>query len=410
MPANWLPVHREIKKGLAKCDEFMLFGGAGSGKTHFNLNVIFKRAMAMPKSRHICFRKRFEHTKNTTWNSAKEHVVLEWDGLYEQIALNRSGGTWSMTLPNQSEVLFSGLDDKERIEKHLGSEFATIYLNEVSEILDENDVDLIGSRLRQNISGRHLLLMDMNPPPKSHWSYRRFIEDAGKVARRDCFRVNPKDVEENLPASYIERLKALPERLRKRFWDGEFLSDIEGAMWTYEMIMSTREVRHGELGRIVVGVDPAVTANPNSDKTGIVGVGEKGTGYKVLADRSLRANPSTWAAEAVKLYHELGADCIVVEVNQGGDLVETVIRSIDANVKIVKVRATRGKHIRAEPVASLYEQGLVEHAEGLTHLEDQMQSWVPNSGLDSPDEMDALVWAFTELALTEKKVVSVDFF
>ncbi len=409
MAANWLPVHKEIKKQLGIFDEFMLFGGAGSGKTHFMLNVIFKRALALPKSRHICFRKRFEHTKNTTWNSAKEHLVLEWDGLYEKIMLNRSGGTWSMTLPNQSEVLFSGLDDKERIEKHLGSEFATIYLNEVSEILDENDVDLIGSRLRQKIDGRHLLLMDMNPPTKSHWSYRRFIEDNGKVSRRGSFRVNPKDVEENLPASYIERLKALPERLRKRFWDGEFLSDIEGAMWTYDMILSTRTERYGSLGRIVVGVDPAVTANENSDKTGIVGVGEKGTGYKVLADRSIKASPSVWASEAVKLYHELEADCIVAEVNQGGDLVEMALKSVDANVPIKLVRATRGKHIRAEPVASLYEQGLVEHAEGLIHLEDQLQSWVPNSGLKSPDEMDAMVWGFHELIFNESKKVSIDF-
>jgi len=407
MACNWLPVHDEIKNLIGLNDEIMLYGGAGSGKTHFFLNVIFKRAMVMNGCRQICFRKRFEHVKNTLWNSAKEHLEMEWPNLYKDCEINRSGGTWSIKI-NDSEILFSGLDDKERIEKHLGAEFATVYINEVSEIMDEKDVDLIASRLRQKIDGRHLLLLDENPPAKSHWSYKRYIEQQTKG--RVAFKINPRDVEENLPASYIERLKALPERLRKRFWDGEFLSDIEGAMWTYEMIMSTREVRHGELGRIVVGVDPAVTANPNSDKTGIVGVGEKGTGYKVLADRSLRANPSTWAAEAVKLYHELGADCIVVEVNQGGDLVETVIRSIDANVKIVKVRATRGKHIRAEPVASLYEQGLVEHAEGLTHLEDQMQSWVPNSGLDSPDEMDALVWAFHELALTEKKVVSVDFF
>jgi len=408
MPANWLKIHSDIGRVFRNNEEVMLFGGAGSSKTWTILRAIVQRAMVLDGSRHICFRQRFEHVKNTLWPSAKELIIAEWgQDFWDGIETNKSGGGWKMHIGN-SEIIFGGLDDKERIEKHLGAEYASVYINECSEILDVNGVDLISSRLRQKIDGRHMLFLDQNPPSKNHWSYKRYIEQ--EAEGRASFKINPRDVEENLPASYIERLKALPERLRKRFWDGEFLSDIEGAMWTYEMIMSTREVRHGELGRIVVGVDPAVTANPNSDKTGIVGVGEKGTGYKVLADRSLRANPSTWAAEAVKLYHELGADCIVVEVNQGGDLVETVIRSIDANVKIVKVRATRGKHIRAEPVASLYEQGLVEHAEGLTHLEDQMQSWVPNSGLDSPDEMDALVWAFHELALTEKKVVSVDFF
>jgi PBSX family phage terminase large subunit len=248
MPAKWLPIHKEIKSLLANHEELMLMGGAGSGKTHFMLNVIFKRAMLMPGSRHICFRKRFEHTKNTLWNSAKEHAELEWPGIFESITLNRSGGTWSMEI-NGSHILFSGLDDNERIEKHLGSEFATIYLNEVSEISNENDVELIASRLRQKIDGRHLLLLDQNPPAKSHWTYRRYVEDAGKVKGRASFKINPIDVKENLPASYIARLEALPERMRQRFLHGEFTSDIEGALWSWEMIEGTRTGLSGEDGR-----------------------------------------------------------------------------------------------------------------------------------------------------------------
>ena len=97
------------------------------------------------------------------------------------------------------------------------------------------------------------------------------------------------------------------------------------------------------------------------------------------------------------------ADAIVVEVNQGGDLVKQVIKSVNQNVKIVEVRATKGKYLRAEPIASLYEQGRVEHAEGLEVLETQLQEWVPESGLPSPDRLDALVWGLTELALKERK-------
>ena len=407
MPANWLPVHSEIKTLLGKSEELMLFGGAGSGKTHFMLNVIFKRAMMMPKSRHICFRKRFEHTKNTTWNSAKEHFELEWPDKSDRIVSNRSGGTWSMTLPNASEVLFSGLDDKERIEKHLGSEFATVYINEASEILEENDVELISSRLRQKVEGRHLLLLDMNPPVKSHWSYKRYIET--EMEGRSSFRINPKDVEDNLPKSYIRRLQALPERLRRRFWDGEFLSDVEGAMWSYDMILKTRAERHGDIGRIIVALDPPVTSNEDSDEAGIIVVGQKGTGYKVLADYSMKGSPSQWAAQTAKAYYENDADCIVAEVNQGGDLVEMALKSVNENLPVTQVRATRGKHIRAEPIAALYEQGLVEHAQGLTELEDQLQSWVPNSGLKSPDRMDALVWGLHELALNESAELSISF-
>ena len=150
----------------------------------------------MPGSRHICFRKRFEHCKATLWKSAKEHMDMEWPGLWEKSTINRSGGTWSIEI-NGSEILFSGLDDKDRIEKHLGSEFATVYLNEASEIAEEKDVDLISSRLRQNIKGRHLLLLDMNPPAKSHWTYKRYVE--AEVAGRASFKVNPKLIKDLLP-------------------------------------------------------------------------------------------------------------------------------------------------------------------------------------------------------------------
>ena len=224
MPAKWLPIHKEIKKLLAKHEELMLMGGAGSGKSHFILNVLFKRAFLLPGSRQICFRKRFEHIKNTLWNSAKEHAELEWPGLWEKLVQNRSGGTWSIHFDNGSEIIFAGADDNERVEKVLGLEVATVYINEASEFFEERDVDLIASRLRQKIDGRHLLLLDQNPGNKSHWTYRRYIEDVGKVKGRASFKINPIDVRENLPASYIARLEALPERMRQRFLYGEFTS------------------------------------------------------------------------------------------------------------------------------------------------------------------------------------------
>jgi phage terminase large subunit-like protein len=405
MPAKWLPIHKEIKSLLASHEELMLMGGAGSGKTHFMLNVIFKRAMLMPGSRHICFRKRFEHTKNTLWNSAKEHAELEWPGIFESITLNRSGGTWSMEI-NGSHILFSGLDDNERIEKHLGSEFATIYLNEVSEISNENDVELIASRLRQKIDGRHLLLLDQNPPAKSHWTYRRYVEDAGKVKGRASFKINPIDVRENLPASYIARLEALPERMRQRFLYGEFTSDIEGALWSWEMIEGTRTGLSGEDGRTVVAIDPATTANKDSDETGLVVACQKGNGWKILEDATLKASPDVWAKVALGLYYKHGADCIVAETNQGGDMIKTIIGQIDPMVRVEEVRATKGKHVRAEPVVALYEQGLIEHAPGLGELEEQMMSWVPNVS-PSPDRVDALVWALHNLALSNKPCLSI---
>jgi len=381
----------------------MLFGGAGSSKTWKILYHVFTRALLLEGSRHICLRQRFEHVKSTLWPSAKEMCQSAFPGLWDQIDTNKSGGAWTIKI-NDSEILFGGLDDKERVEKHLGAEYATVYINECSEIQDENAVNLISSRLRQKINGRHLLFCDMNPPAKSHWSYKRYLED--KVPGRTSFKINPIDVKENLPASYIARLEALPERMRQRFLYGEFTSDLEGALWSWEMIESTRTALSGEEGRTVVAIDPATTANKDSDETGIVVACQKGSGWRILEDVTLKASPDVWAKVALGLYYKHGADCIVAEVNQGGDMIKTIIGQIDPMVKVEEVRATKGKHVRAEPVVALYEQGLIEHAQGLGELEEQMMSWVPNVS-PSPDRVDALVWALHNLALSNKPCLSI---
>lgn len=406
MGAKWLPVHKEIKELLSQNHELMLMGGAGSGKSHFMLNVIFKRAFILAGSRQICLRKRFEHIKNTLWNSAKEHAELEWPGIWERLNQNRSGGTWSISFDNGSEIIFAGADDNERVEKVLGLEVATVYINEASEFFEENDIELISSRLRQNIDGRHLLLLDMNPSTKSHWTYKRYVEDAGKVKGRAAFKINPIDVKENLPASYIQRLEALPERLRQRFLYGEFTSDIEGALWSWDLINQTRTALIGEEGQAVVAIDPAVTSNESSDETGIIVAAAKGSGWIIKEDLSIKGTPNEWARRAIDAYYKHEADALVVEVNNGGDMIKAIISQIDPLVNIEEVRATKGKHIRAEPVVAIYEQGLIEHGSGLSALEDQMMSWVPHAS-GSPDRVDALVWALHYLALRKNAALSI---
>ena len=165
---------------------------------------------------------------------------------------------------------------------------------------------------------------------------------------------------------------------------GEILDDVEGALWKRRMIEDYRVTNHPQLKRIVVAIDPAVTAEEGSDETGIVvaGVGIDNHGY-ILADKSLRASPNDWAGIAVAAYNVFHADRIIGEVNNGGDLIETVIRSIDRHVSYSAVRASRGKMLRAEPVSSLYERGLVHHVGGFPELEDQMCSW--ELGQPSPD-------------------------
>lgn len=187
----------------------------------------------------------------------------------------------------------------------------------------------------------------------------------------------------------------------------ELLSDVPGALWTRKMLDETRvNSAPPAFKRVVVAIDPAVTAGENSDDTGIVVVGidaRTGHGY-VLEDLTLRAAPDVWARRAVEAYHRWSADRIVAETNNGGDMVESVIRTVDPTVSLRQVRASRGKYTRAEPVSALYEQGRVHHVGVLPELEDQLCTWVP--GEDSPDRLDALVWAVTELMLKHREVTA----
>lgn len=183
---------------------------------------------------------------------------------------------------------------------------------------------------------------------------------------------------------------------------GELVEDIAGALWTWNLIEAARISAAPSLDRVVVAVDPPTTSGPDADECGIIvaGVaccGDVNTAF-VLADRSAAGlSPRQWAEKAVAAYHEFSADRIVVEVNQGGDMAKSVIAQIDGAVPIRGVYATRGKRLRAEPVAALYEQGRVRHVGSFATLEDQMTSYV-GSG-NSPDRLDALVWALTDLLL-----------
>lgn len=207
----------------------------------------------------------------------------------------------------------------------------------------------------------------------------------------------------NLAPVFIDQIIRRYEgtRLGRQELYAEVLDDNPGALWKREQIDKCRVSKVPDLRRVVVAVDPAVSSNENSAETGIVvaGLGSDGHGY-VLDDRSLVASPAAWAAEAVAVYSSRKADRIVAEVNNGGELVEAAIRTVDRNAAFKQVRASRGKEVRAEPIAALYEQGRVHHVGSLAKLEDQLCSWDPATASRSPDRLDALVWALTELMLS----------
>ena len=242
--------------------------------------------------------------------------------------------------------------------------------------------------------------------PKPTKLLRQLIKDEKTlIVRGSTF-----DNKANLSSVYIEQVKRLYEgtRLGKQELYAEVLEEAEGALWTTETLdecqIDRKDVPH--LNRIVVAIDPAVTANAESDMTGIVvaGIDVNGKGY-ILGDYTDKLSPQGWAAKAISLYHQYQADRIVAEVNQGGDMVKTTIHGEDDTIPFKAVRASRGKYARAEPISALYERKLVHHVRNpedganLEELETQMRTWEPLGSIGSPDRLDAMVWALTDLML-----------
>jgi phage terminase large subunit-like protein len=227
--------------------------------------------------------------------------------------------------------------------------------------------------------------------------------DDGSVA---ITRGSTYDNRANLAPAFFSQIVKQYEgtRLGRQELNAELLDDVQGALWNRDMIESRRhkESKNIVFRRIVVAVDPAVSVSETSDETGIIvaGVDDQDRGY-VLEDLSGKYTPTEWASKTVVAYHRWVADRIVAEKNQGGAMVESTIRVIDPNVPITLVHASRGKVARAEPISALYEQGRVHHVGMFSELEDQLCAFEPGS-TKSPDRLDALVWALTDLMMTKK--------
>lgn len=205
----------------------------------------------------------------------------------------------------------------------------------------------------------------------------------------------------NLSNVFIKRIikKYEGTRLGKQELYAELFKDVAGALWSHDVVDRHRvRVKPEDLVRVVVAIDPSVTENARSDEAGIVGAGINADGHAfVFSDDSKKCHPSVWSALAVNRYKKEQADLIVAETNNGGDLVEMVLQANGVKVNFKKVHAARGKRVRAEPIAALYEKGLVHHVGEFPELESELTEWVP--GEESPNRLDALVWCLTELML-----------
>ena len=387
----------------------LIYGGSRSGKTFFLCYAIITRAIKAPGSRHAIFRRHGVAVKQSIGKDTFKKVM---ELAYPQIKYDWKEQDGYFIFPNGSEVWLAGLDDKDRVDKVLGKEYATLYFNEASEIpLTSYNVaqTRLAQRVRQ-VDGRWLPLknyVDLNPTTSSHWTYRMWVDginpDGDTSIDQSAYGyivVNPLDNMDNLDPDYIKSLRELPERQRKRFFYGEFTGDVENALWRRSYLHRTHEVP--DLKRIVVAIDPAVSSEVGSDETGIIvaGICMNNKCY-ILDDESGKYTPPEWARRAISLYDLYSADRIIAEVNQGGAMVKHTIDTQRPNVPFTAVHATRGKVIRAEPIAALYETGKVFHVKEFTELENQMCSFTSDFDRKlqgySPDRVDALVWALTEL-------------
>lgn len=406
----------------------LLFGGSRSTKTFTFIRAILIRALLAPGSRHAILRFRFNHVKASIVHDTFPKMMALCYPEIPQVFTRGGNGwfldkqDWFVELPNKSQIWFGGLDDKERTEKILGNEYATVLLNEISQISYSSFLILV-TRLAQKCMYerdgemrelRLKLFCDENPPSKGHWSYKLFIEKKDPISGRalqdpedyGSLLMNPRDNLDNLPAAYIKALKNMPKRKRDRFWSGIFVDDSENALWSSDIIEKNRvnEIPEGvDLVRIVVAVDPSGAGDDSEDTSddigiGVAGLGTDGIGY-VLEDLTLNAGPAKWGKVAASAYERHEADRVIGESNFGGAMVEFVVKAANPNISYKAVTASRGKVVRAEPVSALHETDKIKFVGNFDKLEDELMSFTTTGyiGEKSPNRADWFIWAMTEL-------------
>ncbi len=308
-----------------------------------------------------------------------------------------------MEWPNGAIAQIFSAEDPESLR---GPQFEAAWLDEVGKWRHAEAVfDMLQFGLRLGMRPRQTVTTTPRPTPL----LKRLLADRKTAVSRATTRDNAYHLAPAFLDAIVHRYAGT--RLGRQELDGEMIEERNDALWSRRMIEEARLTSAvPPLQRLVVAVDPPASSGKRSDACGIVAAGVTQDGLVIVLDDATleQASPAAWAEKALALYHRLEADALVVETNQGGEMAEAVLKERDASVPIVPVKATRGKVVRAEPVAHLYEQGRVKHAGAFPALEDELCDFGPTAkgyGLSSgrsPDRMDALVWAVSALALGTK--------
>ena len=377
---------------LAKSRYKGAWGGRASGKSHFFAELAIERCLMNPGTRIVCVREIQKSLKESVKRLLEDKIVAMGVGDQFRILYD------SIITPGKGTIIFEGLVDHtaESIKSLEGFDLG--YCEE-AQTLTTRSLELFiptiirkpGAEIwfswnpRDDTDPVDALLRGTNPPAdatviSANWRDNTFFTDESESVR-----------------VYDQINK--PDRY-DHIWEGGYEPQAIGAIWTREIIQRNRVTKTPEMSRILIGIDPPTESGDNSDMCGLIaaGLGTDTRGY-VLQDESIRATPEQWGRAAVAMYDLHDADAIVAEVNQGGDMVRSVIHAIRPGIKVIKVRAKRGKHIRAEPVSALYSLNRISHVGNFPELERQMCLMTAEGyeGKGSPDSVDAMVYIFLEL-------------
>lgn len=400
---------------IMKFKYLLVASGSRSGKTFIIIYAMIIIATLFPKSRQLIARKHFSHVKGAIWQDTLPKVIdLCFPELKRGIVWNNTD--FFITLPNESTIYLVGLDDKTRVDKILGREYLNIFFNECSEIGYDTYTTVltrlaqkctrICSKTGKEIEAKNKVFADENPTTAKHFSKILFLDKKDPDTNAPLKNpedygftfIHPSENAENLSADYITMLENMPPAKRKRFLDGLFAESSQNALWDDEVISRNRVKLAVPFKRIIVAVDPAITATDTSDETGIIvaGICWRNEMY-ILEDATGTYTPNEWAEKTVEVYNKWEADRVVAEVNQGGDMVEALVRSVSKHIPYKGVWGTRSKMTRAEPVSALYYQNKVHHVGVFPELELEQTGWESKKGDKSPNRIDALVWAAADL-------------
>lgn len=374
---------------------WILMGGRGAGKTRAGAEWVRSQALGLPP-----FAKR--PVERIALVGETDHDVREVmiEGISGLLAIHprwqrlrwvpsRRRLEW-----NNGAVAYAfSADDPERLR---GPQFGAAWSDEIAKWrYADAAYDMLQFGLRLGVHPQQVV----TTTPRPTALVKRLIADPANVVTHAPTQANAFHLSPAFLQSVVARYRGT--RLGRQELDGELIEERADALWQRARLDALRSDAAPPCERIVIAIDPPATSTRHADACGIVAAGRTQAGeFYVLADETISGlRPAAWASHAVKLFHRLDADALVAEVNQGGDMVRAVIAEVDDSVPIIEVRATRGKYLRAEPIAALYEQGRVRHAGAFAALEDEMCDFGAGglSSGRSPDRVDALVWALTAL-------------